>query len=222
MPNDLATGIEHPALSLLNPQVARMQCSRHKFSALAHVSRSTRAHRPIDAVALLRLGNAPHGSLRRVRRDALRPQLAGELAPPLPQGLLADIDPPPLLAHGLHDQVDMRVRLVSVKHQGITVLERELLSGERTARFQHACCRRALWHRQDDVVDQLGRLAARSAAIRGPHLRRIKIQLPVFDQRPLRLPAPEVLAVIGLDLELLTTDVPEMRGDRLGVARRSG
>ena len=94
----------------------------------------------------MRLGNAPNYTLRRICRNTLRPQVARELPPPHTQSLFAKVQPSPVFTHRLHNQVDMRMGLISVQQQGIPVPQSELFSGKRAARFENACYRRSYRH----------------------------------------------------------------------------
>ncbi len=56
--------------------MACVQCLSHGFRARTHVGGAPRAHGAMDAVALLRLGDAADRPRRGIRRDALHPQVA--------------------------------------------------------------------------------------------------------------------------------------------------
>ena len=99
-------------------------------------------HRPIDGneVAapdcavdrvLERSARLPaHRPLRRVGGHALSSQLLGKMRSPFAQRRLSNVQALSLFALSLDDQVHMRMLLICVQDEGVTMLKRELFPRE--------------------------------------------------------------------------------------------
>ena len=112
---------------------------------------------------------------------------------------------------GLDDQVDVRVGLVGVEDQGISVADPEFLSGECSGCGQHLIRWGRRRHREDDVVDQLGLACIRALVVGIAILAGGQFEMPAGEKCSLRVLAGDPLPVVGLDLELaLPADVREM------------
>jgi len=103
---------------------------------MAHVRRLTSTHGAINPVGLRGLILAAHGALSRIGLDALFSKVPGKLTPPLAECRLSNVQPLPLLAHRLNDEVNMRVWLIRMQDHRISMLKRELLARERAARLK--------------------------------------------------------------------------------------
>lgn len=122
----------------------------------------------MDTVLETRPGLAPHCALGSVGSDPVGAQVLCEESAPLSQCGFPDVETLPVLAHRLDDQVHMRMILVRMHGEGIAMLEGELLPCEVPAREQQLLGRGPLRHREDDVMNEPGRLATRLAAVRPP------------------------------------------------------
>src|SRR5215469_18289218 len=134
-----------------------------------------------------------------------------ELSAPLSQCGFSNIEPLPLLAHRLDDEVYVRMLLVRVQNQGIAMLEGKLFAGKVAARGQQLLGRRTLGHRENDVVDELRWPATRRAPVRPTGLRVHGFQVPVSHQTRLDVLSLDPLPFVGFDFELaLPVDVLEV------------
>jgi hypothetical protein len=86
--------------------------------------------RTIDAIEFGGQTIAAHRSLGGVCLHPMGAQMSRELLSPLPKSCLSDIEPDSLLAHSLHNHMDMRMRLICMQDHRVPVLERERLSRE--------------------------------------------------------------------------------------------
>src|ERR1700684_991116 len=71
-----------------------------------------------------------HRPLRRIGGHALSSQLLGEARSPFAQRCLSDVQALPVFALSLDDQVHMRMLLIRVQDERVTMLKRELFSRE--------------------------------------------------------------------------------------------
>ena len=86
----------------------------------------------------------------------------GKVLPPLPQHRLVDVQPTRLgLALSLYDQVHMRMPLMGVKREDVT-MRAELLSREGPGGGEYFVGRGTCRHREHDVVHQLDTRCDRS------------------------------------------------------------
>src|SRR5688500_11641714 len=104
---------------------------------------STAARRSIDSVDLVGSALTSHRALRGIRFDALLSQVLRELPAPIAQRRLLDVQPHPLFADRFDRRMYVRMGLVRMKRERVTVLERELFSQETSRRIEHALRRRA-------------------------------------------------------------------------------
>ena len=77
---------------------------------------------------------------------------------PLPERGFAKVQPLALIASGLENQVDMRMRLIGMQSHHIAMLESELLPGEIPHRRLDLLGRRSGRHGEYEFVDQSWRL----------------------------------------------------------------
>jgi hypothetical protein len=122
------------------------------------------------------------------------------------------VQAPPIASFGLHHEVHVRMLLMGVKSEHVSVVQREPLAGELLRGGQDLVGRRRRRHRKHDVVHQLDTRTG-GAIKSGPVLTGREIEMPVLEQiLVLRLGYP--LALVGLEFDLaLVADVGKVIGD---------
>jgi len=91
----------------------------------------------------------------------------------------------------------MRVRLVGMKYESVPVLTPKFLPCEVSNRSQHFVRWRSGWHREHELLDELGRLSARRGGEGGLPSHVVQIEVPVV-QEVFAYPTTQALAVVGL------------------------
>ena len=151
-----------------------------------------------------------------------RSHRAREVLPPLPQHRLVDVQPPRLgLALSLHDQVHVRVPLMRVKREDVTMCA-ELLTREGPRGGEHFVRRGTCGHGEHDVVHQLDTRCLRSCREFGSVLACAQLQMPCPEEILLRVFA-NALTPIGLELDFpLVADVSDVGGNGADAASAAG
>ena len=110
-----------------------------------------------------------------------------------------------------------------MKDHGIPVLRSEFLPREHAGGGQNLLRWRRRRHRKDDIVDEPRRASLRAAVPRSAVLPGGEIEVPLVQERFLRILAGDALALLRLDLELLSSaDVREMRSHRASLSPAAG
>jgi len=178
----------------------------------------------MNRVLLARPDAASKRRGRGIGRDTLFTQEGGEVLAPLPQGRLADVEALAglELVFGLDHQVNVRMGLVGVQHHRVAILQRKVLARELPSGDEHSLRRRALRHRQHDVVDGLGPRVRPSIVRLRAVLALREVEIPVGHERCAGALAEQFAALVGFDRQLaVPADVVEMRlgaGDIAGSA----
>src|SRR5260370_5502826 len=112
-------------LTSFDPKTSRQQFGSERFQLISHMGGIALRipHRPVDAVQLVGFGLAADESIHRVCCDTLCTEMPGELPSPFAQGLFADVESHPLLAHRFHYHVHMRMRLVCMQNHCVAMLQ---------------------------------------------------------------------------------------------------
>jgi hypothetical protein len=131
-PLDIGSGTQQSILARIGSAAAIRNCVRRRGDLALHVrAPAPRVPRsPVDAIELRCLRRAANRALRCVRLHALLPKSQRELVTPRTQCRLLDMQTLALFAHGFHDDVDMWMRFVGVKHKRISMPQGELLAKE--------------------------------------------------------------------------------------------
>ena len=106
--------------------------------------------------------------------------MACEFGPPFAQGGFADMESLSLFAYGLEYDMDVRMRLISMKHHSVSMLEPELFPGEILHGGEHLVWRRSCRHGEQQLVNQLCRAAATSIKIRAAPMF-FEIEIPALN-----------------------------------------
>src|SRR5579871_5767211 len=91
----------------------------------------------IDCVSRLPLAPTAHDARRSVRGYPLLSHELREILAPPAQHFLIDVQSAPLLALGLHDQVNVRVLLIGMQGHDVAVLSAEFFARELPSSGQH-------------------------------------------------------------------------------------
>jgi len=86
--------------------------------------------------------------------------MSRELLPPVANRRFADVESHALFAHRSDDEVDMWMALVGMQRHRVAMLKSESVQGERPYRRRKLVGRRTFWHRENEIVNKLGRLSA--------------------------------------------------------------
>src|ERR1700722_8206227 len=99
------------------------------------------------------------------------------------QGSLLDVKAHTLFADGLQHQMDVGLRFIGMQYEGVAVLTPKFFPREVSYRSQDLVRWRSRWHREDELVNDLGRLSAFGAGEVGLSTHVIDIQIPIVRQR---------------------------------------
>src|ERR1700689_395500 len=86
--------------------------------------------------------------------------MSSKLLPPVAECRFADVESRTLFADSSDDDVDVGIALVGMQRHRVTMLKRKSIDCERPHRRLEFVGRRALRHREDEIVYEPGRLAS--------------------------------------------------------------
>jgi len=173
------------------------------LNTLTHEAGLSAGGRSIDPRLAVLMLRAPDGAFGRIRLHPKIAQVSSKVAPPLPKCRLVNIQPLVPLAHGLYDDMYMRVPLVRMHGHRVSMLRSELLSSELLHRLVELVGRCALRHREHQVVDKLRRLATGRNSALGVTAALIDLEIPVLQQLSPETLLTQESVLIGLQVRPL-------------------
>src|ERR1700691_2627664 len=140
--------------------------------------------------------------------------MSRELLSPVAKRRFADVESHALFAHRSDDEVDVWIALVGMQRHRVTMLKRESVQGERPYRRRKLVRRGAFRHRENKIVNKLGRLSAVGDGSIGMATQHIQVEIPLEHQILLESSFHQPLVYIGFDfIQTLSPDIVKMGPD---------